>query len=508
MVIRNIRVSFYLFLFLMTPTSLLAMQGFYLGGSIGGRFTEATQRQASKGIFDGDVESLKYQSNIFDEDFSQMIFAGYGLSWCDFYLAAEAIVQLGSFHLKDSQFFITDWPSAIGSALHIRVPNYQFCLDFLPGFYLGPMTLLYARLGASFAKTSVEVEADLVDLAAFFDSATLKQKNENSWPHLRLGAGVEQFIASHVSLRLDYVYTDYGSTFFQPTQLDVRLNFASMNSHIHLYDHRTMLGLAYHFACCQEPCIFDAPCSASGYRGLYVGSGIGGSILKARQEGSLLGTSNDVFNFADHIEAGVPSRVYHNQFQSMFFVGFGIPWSRLYLGGEAFASLSTHADIDFKLQGSFNRFGSKISSITAETLLTLSSWQYGLVFRPGILLTPYTLVNARVGASVALIKANANAFNADQFLTDISLFLPQSTFVSKRKAVLQIGLGIEHQLSRKVHLRADYFYSDYGFLSFNTTVTGSDSDLSGTVGSLTTSLRTRLCTHALTLGLSYYFGRN
>lgn len=122
--------------------------------------------------------------------------------------------------------------------------------------------------------------------------------------------------------------------------------------------------------------------------------------------------------------------------------------------------------------------------------------------RPGLLITPLTLLSGPVGVAAAHIKGHVDGlFQSD--IDPINWFLPQSASHSLWKAALRLGLGFEHKLSSRIHLRGDYVFTRFGTIRFNESVSSVDS--SGEEIRLSDSFKSRLENHAFVLGLSYYF---
>lgn len=531
--------KFLVYLLLWSSSSLFASQGLYLGGSVGGHVMEATQRQAYQGLLVADVEEYSSFSKIFDTNLTGMVFAGYGKLWDHFYLAAEGVFQFGNFRLKDSQQFNINSPpvilgglsASISSSLNSKFSKWQFGLDLLPGFRLGPSTLLYARAGAGFAKASIELLTNIaltdnLSQESLVTSISFPQKRRKSWPHLRLGAGIEQLLSQRFALRLDYIYTDYGRGNFQPLSSSPILAFgttslfiASGSSHVHIYDHRALLGLSYIFSG-NNTCNRECSCQPCAYQGFYIGGAAGGSLFNSTQAGSLAASTNPEFvpptTFPFFQEIGIPSHIYRNQFCGMIWFGYGKPLKQFYLGGELFATLTSPNAIEYQETASFVAGSSPggvvvPSELSLETSIKMDAMQYGFDLRPGIFLTRSTLLYGRVGTSIVKERAHASALttytlDSDAQSTPIGfLILPDKVSISKRKASLRLGLGFEQEVTRKVHLRADYIYSDYGTLSFDTNVTSFDSLASP--ANLTYTFHTHLRNHALVIGAVYYFRR-
>jgi opacity protein-like surface antigen len=73
-------------------------------------------------------------------------------------------------------------------------------------------------------------------------------------------------------------------------------------------------------------------------------------------------------------------------------------------------------------------------------------WYYGIDARPGILLSPSTLLYGRIGVCGTSLKLNTDASNE---FTAVGTFEQTSFSGSKRRngAFLRLGGGIEHHLT-------------------------------------------------------------
>lgn len=291
---------------------------------------------------------------------SGMLYAGYGWCWRSLYLGAESFVHFGSakLHSSDINFRISSLQSIRATyELESSIKCCQFGLDVLPGFAVNSTTLLYARVGVGAARTHLQAEAtNIGTFGPFFWNNSLGLSKSKHIATLRLGGGVEQRLSPRITLRTDYIYTDYGKLTIRGSRT-VATNIPTIpagigtSTNVHLYDHALLLGLSYRFTCLEafsvDPCITDCA-----FQGVYIGGALGGGLLAANQEGNTLGFSAVYNNQTQGTD--ISSQVYNNQFQGLFFLGYGKAWYKAYLGGELIIAAASHNQLRAKGQSLFD----------------------------------------------------------------------------------------------------------------------------------------------------------
>jgi opacity protein-like surface antigen len=492
---------------------LAAFEGFYVGGSVGGHLTEGEQTGSLVGttsLGGGIVDTTQLQKKMFDHGAAGMLYAGYGRGWGSFHLAAEGFIQLGYAKLPNSQKNI-EIEQSVASTLYSMPTNATACLhscqggiDLLPGWSPNHLILLYGRIGVGVARTSLSVKGSFfgteLDERWNLPFSLSHGKTSASW---RIGGGWESPLTNRLSLRADYIYTDLGKQSvqgaFATTGSVGALITANLTDRVHLYDHALLLGLSYRFC---NPRTLDCSrwCKACAYSGVYIGGAIGGGDLEAHQSG---GAYSAVPVLAATMQtAALPSQLYNNQFQGVIFLGYGWERRRLYLGGELFAAGDSHTSMDCMGKVQLTVSSPDVAYTTSyDTSIRSSTWQYGFDLRPGVLLNPLTLLYGRVGVSAAQVKANSDALFTGAGAPLWSL--PESASASAWKATFRVGAGLEYLLTSRLHLRADYIFTNYGVISFNNEATGTTSN--GDLVTLTNTLSSHVQGNALVVGLSYYF---
>jgi opacity protein-like surface antigen len=128
-----------------------------------------------------------------------------------------------------------------------------------------------------------------------------------------------------------------------------------------------------------------------------------------------------------------------------------------------------------------------------DTEMTLNNTEFGLDIRPGVLLTPTSLLYARVGAGYNVMHLNAYLDgHSDGDALEMGLY------DSRKVAALRLGLGFEQKVNCNWAFSVDYIYSYYGGINASGSETYEYEYLSGS--SDVDSVRT----NALMLGMSYY----
>lgn len=213
------------------------------------------------------------------------------------------------------------------------------------------------------------------------------------------------------------------------------------------------------------------------FNAFYAGGALGASFTKAHEQISgsadavigILGTSITTL-----VPIGLTSDMTKNSLTGSLFAGYGHTWQRFYLGGELQVS-----EADYKTS---NQMTTGLSQNIADQLFLtananiqiqekISPVQFSAALRPGILLSPQTLLYGRVGATMARVNFNATT-TADGDLSIISspdINTPLNLFASNTKqgAFLQLGGGLEQYLDEHWTLRADYIYTNYGRIKAN-----------------------------------------
>lgn len=214
---------------------------------------------------------------------------------------------------------------------------------------------------------------------------------------------------------------------------------------------------------------------------------------------------NDIF--AKHVKR-------KNKLAATLYSGYGYAWQDLYLGAEAFLNFS-----HYKTKGSkstVNRLRVFDTGVEAENISVnngmlvktkLRGFEPGIDLRPGIFLSPCTLLFARVGIAY-------NKISFTSVMNDIAIInaaglernLNSSVAMQKNRKTLatRLGLGLEQNICDNVTIRADYIHTHYRRLKAN-----QRQAVSNTGGDIltqnTTVVLKSFSRNAVMLGVSYYW---
>lgn len=144
--------------------------------------------------------------------------------------------------------------------------------------------------------------------------------------------------------------------------------------------------------------------------------------------------------------------------------------------------------------------------------------------RPGILLSPDTLLYGRVGAAFNTLKITSDSINMGSYVFPVffnrSLQLNTASALvasdSKDVTGLRLGAGLEQYLGYNIAIEADYIYTNYGDINVNSIgnsiggeiILGEGDDLiPHTIpGGFVNHTKVDVTSNAALVGLTYYFG--
>jgi len=219
-----------------------------------------------------------------------------------------------------------------------------------------------------------------------------------------------------------------------------------------------------------------APPSQNGFNGFYVGAGVG--VVHPTYETLSDTTTLDVpFFSSGHVldQLWYSARHTTNHVIGNLFAGYGMTWNSFYLGGEVSINLgSTKAGTNTFTRGGGPPLVNEV--LINEVTVKLRSFEADLDAMPGFLLTPHTLLFARIGAAFNKLKLNSNSFGED-FATSPGV-AGVNLANNKSTVGVRAGLGLQEQFSDNFSIRADYIYTYYGRISVagGTDFSGSTND--------------------------------
>lgn len=264
------------------------------------------------------------------------------------------------------------------------------------------------------------------------------------------------------------------------------------------------------------------------FNGFYAGAM--GGVLQSRADISTSSSAlyNTIFTADNEIQTS-QSEINLIKYSGVgaLYVGYGhfINTCPYYLGGEFFVNWANH-------NNSFNQYAANVDpvstldldsddnyqvSLSDSTQVKLRNTEYGFDIRPGFLFDTYSMVYARIGLAFNKMKTTNSS---DFAYTNLGNALPVTSHSvlsqtkSKNLTGLRLGLGVEHQLTDKLSLTADYIYTYYGKVNTNEVAdsnfangedTGNNFLPSVIANGQTSSSSTRISTQAAMIGIKFYF---
>lgn len=265
-----------------------------------------------------------------------------------------------------------------------------------------------------------------------------------------------------------------------------------------------------------------ADAANSVFDGAYLGAGLGGSFTR----GDLKAEPNSAADF-DPQEGAPPNDISaalsatntlkRNSFAGNLYAGYGHAWQPLYLGVEAFIKLANYK-MNYAASTTATKTAGGGSYTLTDNLATasevkLNPLEFGIDLRPGVLVTPNTLLFGRLGVAFNKLTLNSTTTTSGEYTNGAGFTKNFSGAItntaSKSVPGLRLGLGLEQHLNEHLALRLDYVYTYYGKISTNNSTAPLIDDGSGTgtvTGTVTDHTSAIVSNHTVMLGLSYYFG--
>lgn len=180
-----------------------------------------------------------------------------------------------------------------------------------------------------------------------------------------------------------------------------------------------------------------------------------------------------------------------------FGYGQGLGTTPLYLGGEIFGSVAereSETSTSYREEASswFFPWPGYIEYGHKETTLKMKDAEFGFDLRPGVFLSPTTLLYGRVGG----------AQNEMTLETTPSAFSDVSYSNTEDVIGVRLGFGLETAISPKWSLNFDYIYTDYGDITADFSPTLSD-EFTGEE-ELLTETSADVINQSILFGFNYY----
>lgn len=257
-------------------------------------------------------------------------------------------------------------------------------------------------------------------------------------------------------------------------------------------------------------------CEAQGFRGFYAGLNGGGQITTAR---GCINNNYGFINLYNDVDKHVQKEdidIYRAKGFGSFYLGYGQTCSCFFAGVEGFINFPKH-QVNKKRYSDFNEvYESQIEYVNFHENLdyrqraSSRSIEYGIDFKPGVLLGPCTLLYGRVGAAFNRFnfKSKSIAGYSDESighnLSPISVEETLCAHRYKQKTGLRLGVGFEQLVWGNFGITLDYIYTYYGNICLSGSQDTTVRDRTVEKG-LAVSSDLRLRNHAVLLGISYRF---
>lgn len=520
--------------------------GLYLGASGGASFASAAENSTFNSLYNFPVPTTVHDSALMtshavhSNSGKGVIFTGLGKTYLNYYGGIEAFASFSKHQLKRyssstiSGFLETDFTSTIHGSADFKLRDIEYGFDLRPGILVSPTTLFYGRVGVAFNRLSATVNPVLSE--AFlsptfsppenltFASSFSSKKNLTG---LRLGLGFEKYITPHLVLRLDYIYTQYGTISFNNmgNQFQQSINRGptfetiTANGKVRGYNNTFLLGISYYFLDPAQKDLASAsgPCSIP-FCGFY--SGIAGGLSWMTSKEHAAGVGSFVYvdqnNFTDRLPFVSKGGLKSTSLKGNVYAGYGIANNCFYLGSELFVNFSHHkmrSSGSYLFDSEFEGEDDGNAQTSLKTTVRFLPVNFGIDLRPGLLLGDASLFYARVGVEYNRIKINSNVASLETYPTpafpvqeEPLISLPLN--IHRNLPGLRLGCGLEQYITESIALRLDYIFTYYKSIMLSGSNSGSfqSQNFASLIAlSQSAAVKIKPYNNTVLLGLSYYF---
>jgi opacity protein-like surface antigen len=251
------------------PTFALPFDGFYVSGIVGGTKAIVHGNQDTNALL---VVSDVLQQNIIQQNTPSQsdtswiggVELGLGHVFAQYYyLGLEGTAQFENIQ-SSNWFSVTPTPTTNINYTHndaVELKN-ELAITFNPGIVINKTTLIYGKIGPTWGRFTSD--GDLLFASAVNPTTQLNgysQFNEGASykAGLRLGLGIEHYFMQHLSLKLEYLNSNYGQvtsgkTYSAPILVNGATDpvfagsMVTQNNTARVQTNTVMLGLTYHFS--------------------------------------------------------------------------------------------------------------------------------------------------------------------------------------------------------------------------------------------------------------------
>ncbi len=490
--------------------------GFYFGAGAGGAILDGSQTGNGFGsLSTGEISNIyisDLEADFFGDTWMGEIYAGFGCQLCFLYAGVEVFGkysdQKASLHRQNDNIFpAEDASEGVFNNNKVRVGPWHYGIDFRPGILLTPQTLFYGRVGITNTQIRYHTDASNAGiLGEPFDVEVIESEHRQG-PFLRLGLGIEQALCSRLGLRIEYIYTKYGSLHTEGANTGTvgssTLDVVNANK-VHLRTHELQFGLSYYLGCREGCC--EEWSAAPRFCGWYLGGAIGGTFENNHHDVNMLniapGPESPELGIHPHIFSADHNK---NAFRGLIYGGYSFQFCcliPLFAGVEIFGQYSPYVNNDINRKLFIDGFNNVLftANTTVMSRSRVKPWQFGIQARPGVLISPSTLLFGTIGVSCARVDCRYEALFENPAA---AISFDKSISSHSTRAALRVGGGLEYHLFCDWHLRADYVYTDYRDIDMSGERSFDAGPPIGTL-SLISDSKIHLRDHAITLGITKY----
>ncbi len=227
-------------------------KGPYLGVGMGGSFplydTQVNTRITARLPYLAEVSG---NGSLSSNNAFGNIFLGYGFVFNSFYMAPEVYFSAGRRPQADlTTQALNSLPNELLSTYTMAKLNaWEAGIDGRFGWMATPSSLLFMRLGAAFNNMTLSSNTTTyTDGTVVPQTKLLNYSGSKALVGFRAGAGIEQKITSHLSVRADYVYTYYGNLSIMGSNYSASLGPIINTTQVNLQSQAVLGSIIYDFS--------------------------------------------------------------------------------------------------------------------------------------------------------------------------------------------------------------------------------------------------------------------
>ncbi len=246
----------------------LPFDGFYIGGVVGGTKAKVSNNENTDELIivaGTEIQHISQDSagNYADSSWIGGPELGFGMVFAQhYYLGLEGVAQFESIESKRSSTVLPTPATNIvyNHSTQAKLSN-ELAVTFNPGIVINKTTLLYGKIGPTWGRFS---SSGALDFREDFQGQGIAGNQVNFDEDaaykvgLRLGLGIEHYFMDHLSLKLEYLNSNYGQinsgkVHSAPVLLNGVVDpiaagsMGSIQDKLRFRNNTVMLGFNYHF---------------------------------------------------------------------------------------------------------------------------------------------------------------------------------------------------------------------------------------------------------------------